>query len=758
MPSLVSESWQFPLEALPDAHVVIDKGGTLLAANSLFDRRLLTQPLLLQHFARCDDTPAEITADVDGQRRVVRASWRVCDWQGHEARLVRLSDVTDERKHATMVERGLHSLEEVIDVLPSSLLLVDGDGIIRSGNVRWHVTARAAGLLMPRDGVGSSYLAVCDRSAAAGDAQAAQAAAGIRDVLARRTMAYEQEYCMEVDGELQWYRLAVNALSGEPGAVIQHIDTTTAHRDQQARIDALAHFKAVFDGALDGIVIYDDAMRVLDANPAASGVTGFDRGKTTPVHLADVVVPGDRTPLTEQHERLLADGIGRGRLRLRGRDDTVLEVEYASRANVVPGRHVAVIRDLSASRALETQLRQAQKMESLGQLTGGIAHDFNNILTVIVAHADMLLADDSLSEDTRESVTEVLRASQRGADMVRKLMAFGRREQLHVQPTRIDVVMHDVAGILRRVLPETIVVECASNGDVPFAMADASAIQQILLNLATNARDAMRDTGGTLRLVVGTAAGQAQPGERPTRVRRPVRHIVMSVSDTGCGMAEETLAHVFEPFYTTKGPGEGTGLGMAMVYGLMEQMQGHVLVESAVGKGTTVHLHFPMATDQREAPSGPVAGPRLESHGQERVLLVEDDDAIRALSARVLRRAGYEVTEALSGNQAAEFLAQRASLPRDKFDLVISDVVMPHGDGARVLEAVRQHAANGRLVWVTGYAGGFTSGDVHAPCDAPIIQKPWTTSDFLARVRAVLDGPPNVPPDSPVTHAQHRAG
>lgn len=758
MPSQVSESGQLLLDALPDAHVVIDNAGTLLAANALFDRRLLTQPRVLQHFAHCDITPVEIAADIDGQRRVLRAVWRELDWQGTSARLVRLSDVTDERLHAALVERNLHALEDVIDVLPSSLLLVDGDGIIRSGNVRWHVTGRAAGLLMPRDGIGCSYLAVCDRSAAAGDVQAAQAAAGIREVLARRTMAYEQEYCMEIDGEVQWYRLAVNALSGEPGAVIQHIDTTTAHRDQKARIDALAHFKAVFDGALDGIVIYDDAMRVLDANPAASGFTGFDQDTTTPVLLTDMVVPGDRERLVEQHEAVLADGTGRGRLHLRRRDDTVLEVEYACRANVVPGRHVAVIRDLSASRALETQLRQAQKMEALGQLTGGIAHDFNNILTVIVAHSDMLLADDSVADDTRDSVAEVLRASQRGADMVRKLMAFGRREQLHVEPTRIDVVMHDVAGILRRVLPETILVECTSNGAVPVAMADASAIQQILLNLATNARDAMRDTGGTLRLVVGTAVGQAQASERSTRVMRPIRHIVMSVSDTGCGMAEETLAHVFEPFYTTKGPGEGTGLGMAMVYGLMEQMLGQVTVESAVGKGTTVHLHFPIATDQRETPPGRAAGPTVQSHGQEHVLLVEDDDAIRALSARVLRRAGYEVTEAMSGNQAAEFLAQRASRPRDKFDVVVSDVVMPHGDGARVLEAVRHYAANGRLVWVTGYAGGFTSGDVHAPCDAPIIQKPWTTSDFLARIRAVLDGPPNVPPDSPVTHAQHRAG
>ena len=373
-------------------------------------------------------------------------------------------------------------------------------------------------------------------------------------------------------------------------------------------------------------------------------------------------------------------------------------------------------------------------------------------------------------------------ASQRGADMVRKLMAFGRREQLRVVPTQLDVAVQDVCGMLRRLLPETIAVAYEVRGAVPSVRADATALQQILLNLATNARDAMRDGGGgDLRLVLSTVATEDITGvpvlaaARAGGQRTGAQHFAaLSVTDTGCGMSPDVIAQIFEPFFTTKRQGEGTGLGMSMVYGLMDQMGGYVTVESEVGRGTTVRLFFPVLRGLRTASIEPAIGAIGSERGSERILLVEDDADIRTLTARVLRRAGYHVTEAVNGEDAEERLRTQAAGQELPYALVVSDMVMPHGDGLYVLEATRRLAAPARMVFVSGYAGdglsGTLGGDIAtigsrfalAPVQEggapPIIPKPWTTSDFLTRIRAILDAPPNVPLDATATHDASRAG
>jgi signal transduction histidine kinase len=754
------ESGGMPLEVLPDPHVVLDAAGVLLAANHRFDRRLLAEPRAMIHLATMHESRVELAADLEGRRRVYSVSWSPCRWDGVAARLVRLLDITEDRLHCESLEQSVHTLEEALDALPASLLMVDAHGVIISANARWHVSARANGLIMPNAGIGASYLDVCDRAALQGEDEARVVAAALRDVLDRKSLAFEMDYSIPPIGDRgrQWFRLAVNAIGAHPGAVIQHAEITDTRRQQQERIDALAHFKAVFEGALDGIVIYDDAMRVLRSNDAADALVDESQVTYGQSTLLDLVVPADHQKLQLQHAELLSRGSSRGLLRLRSRHDTVVEVEYAARANVVPGRHVAVVRDITTARQLEAQLRQAQKMEAVGQLTGGIAHDFNNILTVILAHSDLLLDEPALGEDMRDGLTQILRASQRGADMVRKLMAFGRREQLRLEHTRIDTTVQELTALLRRVLPETIDVRFSAPAETPLVLADSTAVQQILLNLATNARDAMRDSGGELLLRVQLVPGPARQGESRGPIARE-RHVLVSVVDTGCGMSADTLAHMFEPFFTTKAPGEGTGLGMSMVYGLMQQMGGHITVDSHEGQGTSVHLHFSTVPEDRATPpSVPVLSVGGRG-GSERILLVEDDDAIRTLTARVLRRAGYDVVVAKSGNEAAAQLEAQAIAPAPGFALVVSDVVMPNGDGARVLEATRRWAAGARIVWVTGYAGSeYAEGPVHAPCDAPIIQKPWTTTEFLTRVRTVLDGPPNVPLDATVTHDPLRTG
>ena len=776
------ESGGMPLDVLPDPHVVIDAAGAVLAATQHFDRRLLAEPRALQHLATTAEPRVELAADIAGQRHVYSASWMPCRWHGVAARLVRLLDVTEEREHAEAFENGMHTLEDVLDALPASLLLVDGEGRIISGNARWHVLARANGLSMPDAGIRASYLDVCDRSAAAGDADAARVADGLRSVLARRSLAFETEYTLTGDtGALRWYYLSIHALVTHPGAVIQHHDITETHRQQEERIEALAHFKAVFDGALDGIIMFNDDLRVLSTNQAASAIVAPTPDDSAHRSLLDLVVREDHERLIVDREELLTLGEVRGQLRLHGANAEPVDVEYAARANIVPGRHVAVVRDITASRRLESQLRQSQKMEALGQLTGGIAHDFNNLLTVIHAQSDLMLSDEAVPAELRDGLQQVLLASQRGADMVRKLMAFGRREQLRAVPTQLDVAVQDVCGILRRLLPETITVHFETRGTVPSVRADVTALQQILLNLGTNARDAMRDRGGDLRLTVYAAelgdlagAGVTTAPRAPTFRAVPRRFAAIAVTDTGCGMTPDIIAHIFEPFFTTKRQDEGTGLGMSMVYGLMDQMGGHVTVESEVGGGTTVRLFFPVPRGLHPAPAETAAIPATHEQGSERILLVEDDADIRALTARVLRRAGYHVTEAVNGEDAEERLRAQAAGSEPAFALVVSDMVMPHGDGLYVLAATQRLVAPARIVWVSGYAGdglmggaeaepgaagnGIPHSPVHMIGAPSIIQKPWTTTDFLSRIRAVLDAPPNVPLDASATHDPSRAG
>lgn len=744
----IEQGW-VPIDLLPDPYVVLGSDGAVLAANVHFDRRLLRLPEVLRWLATTPDTMGDIAAEFDGRRRIFATAWMGCRWQGTPARLVRLLDVTKERQLIEVAETGLHVLEDVLDALPASLLLVDGNGRIISGNARWHVTARANGLDLPKAGIGANYLEVCDRAALIGDADAKTVAEGLRNVLAHRMLAFEAEYRMTMEGGDYWNRLIITALNGQPGAVIQHVDTTEARREQQARMAALAHFKAIFDGALDGIVILDDDARIISANAAAAGILGRTSGEVEDVLFTTMVVPEEVEVMQREQRGLLTEGSGRGITRVRRRDGEVSEVEYVARANVVPGRHVMVLRDMTAARQLERQLRQSQKMEALGQLTGGIAHDFNNILTVIVAHADLLLAEDAaIGGEERDGVSEALRAAQRGAELVRKLMAFGRQEQLRLEVTAVDAVVLEVANLLRRVLPETIGVHVTVQEHLPAAVADASAVHQVLLNLATNARDAMRERGGELRLTVTKAAGPANGQVATEGAAATAHHLLITVSDDGSGMTDEVQARLFEPFFTTKKLGEGTGLGMSMVYGLMQQMNGRVHVESRFGEGTTIFLRLPLPDTVAEvrAPAAVPLPTAAEERGHESILLVEDDEAIRRLSARVLRRAGYDVTEANDGEDAAECLARRAATATEQYALIVSDIVMPRGGGARVLEAARELAESSRLIWVTGYAGSsYDHTEVHAPCTAPIIQKPWTTRELLGRVRLVLDAPPNIP-------------
>ena len=389
------------------------------------------------------------------------------------------------------------------------------------------------------------------------------------------------------------------------------------------------------------------------------------------------------------------------------------------------GKFMVVFDDVTERKRLAAQLRQAQKMEAVGQLAGGIAHDFRNILTIILALGETI--HERLPRENpelRNDMAELLAAAERGTAITRKLLGFSRMEQVSLQQVALRTVVQDVAGILRRVLPADIAVLARVPPDT-LVRADPSALHHALLNLANNARDAMPG-GGTLSI---TCDGQVH-----TRPEIP-EAFCLRVRDTGEGMDEATLERIFDPFFTTKPAGQGTGLGMAMVYGLMREQGGAIEVDSTPGQGTEIRLYL-----ARDIATPSAAEPAAEElpRGSETILFAEDEAPLRQVARRALERLGYRVLLAADGDEALRlFYAHQADI-----DLVISDSVMPKLGGVEIYEALRNHEPPIRFLLASGYSP-TTAGHSHRPtAQIPFLRKPWTLSELARQVRAVLDGGP----------------
>ncbi|MFQ5550481.1 MAG: ATP-binding protein [Gemmatimonadales bacterium] len=384
------------------------------------------------------------------------------------------------------------------------------------------------------------------------------------------------------------------------------------------------------------------------------------------------------------------------------------------------------VRDTTDSKQAEEALRQAQKMEAVGQLTAGMAHDFNNLLTVIMSNLELIADELPPQEALQTGLQDAQDASRRGAALIKKLMAFSRQESLRIQPVDLRQVLEDFVATVRRLLPETIEIELACEESCPPVMVDPNAVEQMLVNLATNARDAMPH-GGVFRIEAGASSGEGGPGAQDT-------YVCISVSDTGVGMDEQAKRRIYEPFFTTKPPERGTGLGMAMVYGLVEQHEGLINIDSKRGQGTTVRIYVPVAKERPTAVASEPAATELPG-GTETILLVEDEVAIRRAAQRTLERYGYTVLAAPDGQEALQiFRAQSAQIA-----LVVSDVIMPRMSGPELYRAIEQEGPETKFMFMSGYSSRDEWTRVGLDPTVPLLAKPWTISEFLVWVRRVLD-------------------
>ncbi|MBW8889667.1 MAG: response regulator [Fibrobacteres bacterium] len=389
----------------------------------------------------------------------------------------------------------------------------------------------------------------------------------------------------------------------------------------------------------------------------------------------------------------------------------------------------------AALRLSQEQLQQAQKMDAIGRLAGGIAHDFNNLLTAINGFTSLSLVKLPAENPVREHLIEVARAGERASQLTRQLLAFSRKQLLSPQSVDLNKVVAEMGNMIRRIIGEGFTVATRLDPDLAPIRMDPGQLEQIIINLAVNARDAMPDGGELLIETAGFAFTTGMIGALDSF--RPGNYAMLAVSDKGQGMSPEVMARLFEPFFTTKAPGKGTGLGLSMVYGIVKQSEGHIMVTSEPGRGSTFKLYFPLAPEAGALEAKAAETPVAERPGHETVLLVEDEAAVRRLASEVLRSAGYHVLSAHDGEAALD-LARRYAEP---IHILVTDVIMPKLKGSEVARQLARSRPDIRILYMSGFTEDAAVRNGILNDSVAFLQKPFSTSQLLSFVRKLLDAP-----------------
>ncbi|HTK95108.1 MAG TPA: GAF domain-containing protein [Terriglobales bacterium] len=520
--------------------------------------------------------------------------------------------------------------------------------------------------------------------------------------------------------------------------VSQHVaNALQRRRDQEAVKRSEERYRSLVESAVYGI--YRSAMddRFLDVNPALVEMLGYDSPEE--VLALDVardvyLDPNERGDLVQKyHYTRHVDSV---EVKWKRKDGTPMTVRLSGRAVVSvagePEGFEMIAEDVTERRAFEEQMRQSQKMEAVGRLAGGVAHDFNNLLTVIKGYTELVLDSYSEGDPRRGEIEEIRKAADRAGALTRQLLAFSRQQVLAPKTLNLNQVVQSMDGLMHRLLGENIELSTLLGPDVGRVRADPGQLEQVLMNLAINARDAMPRGG---KLTIGTANAEIDElyaREHPTIA--PGSYVLLAVSDTGQGMDTETQAHIFEPFFTTKEQGKGTGLGLSTVYGIVKQSGGDIWVYSEVGVGSTFKVYLPRVDAPAELVA-PSSGSPRRAVGSETILLVEDEDGVRALVRKFLERSGYQVIEASSGDQALGLAHKHG----DKIDLLLTDVVLPRMSGSELARRLVDMYPQTRVLYMSGYTDDAIVHHGVLSAGAAFVQKPFTAEALGRKIREILE-------------------
>jgi two-component system cell cycle sensor histidine kinase/response regulator CckA len=565
----------------------------------------------------------------------------------------------------------------------------------------------------------------------------------IQELLAHRSVRDHAAQIRTWSGELLEVMVSAEVIELEKTPCLLSIiqDVTEKKRSEQALRESELRKGAILESALDAIITLDFSGRILEFNSAAEKIFGRLREEVLGKSASEFIFAGatrDDAPFDCTNPAVWSDPNLRGKrfeIMARRADLTYFPAELAITLVELKGRSLITIylRDLADRKALEKQLWHSQKLEAVGRLAGSVAHDFNNILTVIEGYSDLLLLDMPEGARERRGVEEIRKAGERAASLTRQLLAFSRRQVLAPQVIDLNGVIGNVNKMLRRLIGEDINLVTVLRPGLSPVKADPGQIEQVLMNLVVNARDAMPH-GGVLTVETESVEFGENEGRRHGIVIPPGEYVMLAVTDNGCGMDAETQSHIFEPFFTTKEQGKGTGLGLATVYGIVKQSGGFIWVLSEPGEGSTFKVYLPAARDAAPMAKALPEEPR-PAGGHETVLLVEDEDVLRDMVREVLTSAGYKVLEAKHGGDALA-AAQRH---RGSIDLMLTDVVMPRMNGHELAEKLELLHPETRVLFMSGYTGAsILQHGIHT-ADEMFIQKPFNPSALMNKVREILN-------------------
>ena len=502
----------------------------------------------------------------------------------------------------------------------------------------------------------------------------------------------------------------------------------------------------LFSSSPVGIVLLDLQGTVVDCNRSFLKILGLHRDGVVGWPISERISKEDRDSADTAFTKIVMGIMPATLLEVRvpaGGERELTASFYVSRMEDSTGEVTGLVLhviDTTEQRNLEVQFNQAQKMQAVGQLAGGVAHDFNNLLTAMGGFCDLLLSRHGENDPDFPDIMQIKQNANRAANLVRQLLAFSRRQTLQPKIFSITDALNDLSNLLRRLIGENIELEILHGKDVDLIRTDPGQFDQVIINLAVNARDSMPG-GGTI-LVSTDQVGVETAVQRGHEVMPAGNYIRINVADTGSGIAQENISHIFEPFFSTKEVGEGTGLGLSTVYGIVRQSDGYIFVDSALGEGTTFSIYLP-AYSAAEATAfggeisqiGGLETPEEKDlTGEATILLVEDEDAVRVFGARALTNKGYRVLEAMDGEQALDVINES----EESIDLIITDVMMPGMDGHTLVRLVQEELPDIKVILMSGYAEDAIPGEIACDPSINFLPKPFSLQDLASRVKDVL--------------------